>query len=411
VENIHRFPSTTTNKNIAMKFSVLLPTKERLQYLKYAVASVMSQDYADWEIIISDNFSEEKVEDYIRSLNDPRIHYFRTAAFVPVTENWNNTIERATGDYVIMLGDDDCLLPGYFSFYLKLIKEFDNPDVFYNSALNYVYPGVMPNTPDGYLVKWRYASFFINKERPFVLEKEQRMNLVRELMGFNLTVNFNAQHSLISRKLIEETRSYGKFYQSPYPDYYSTTVLLAKAAVVVAVPDRTVVIGVTPKSFGFYYFNGIEEQGVQFLKNIPDPEIYQNISKYLLVGTDMNISWLIAMETVRRNFGSEYNLKVKYRKFRFLQTLVNLKKFVCKENYSFGEFFSFFKSLFYSEKLLYLIPCLIACVARINSKSPKLQAFANRMPYVFSHPNWDREIIYGQHKDILEVFETLKIGR
>ena len=45
-----------------MKFSVLLPTYNRLDLLQYAVESVTRQDYDDWELIISDNQSEDDTD-------------------------------------------------------------------------------------------------------------------------------------------------------------------------------------------------------------------------------------------------------------------------------------------------------------------------------------------------------------
>ncbi len=98
-----------------MKFSVLLPTRNRLDLLSYAIETVRRQDYSDWEIIVSDNFSEEDIAGYVRSIDDSRIKYCRTDKFVPVTDNWNNALAKSDGDYVIMLGDDDCLMKGYFS--------------------------------------------------------------------------------------------------------------------------------------------------------------------------------------------------------------------------------------------------------------------------------------------------------
>ena len=44
-----------------MKFSILLPTRDRLELLKLAVESVRLQDYAEWEIIVSDNASSQDV--------------------------------------------------------------------------------------------------------------------------------------------------------------------------------------------------------------------------------------------------------------------------------------------------------------------------------------------------------------
>ena len=99
----------------AMLFSVLLPTHDRLEYLRYAVESVRRQDEADWELIVSDNDSTDDIAGFVQSLGDERVRYVRTDRFVPVTENWNNALRHSRGDYVVMLGDDDALLPGYLS--------------------------------------------------------------------------------------------------------------------------------------------------------------------------------------------------------------------------------------------------------------------------------------------------------
>ncbi len=99
----------------AMLFSVLLPTHDRLEYLRYAVESVRRQDDADWELVVSDNDSTDDIAGYVHGLGDDRVRYVQDRQFVPVTENWNNALRHSRGDYVVMLGDDDALLPGYLS--------------------------------------------------------------------------------------------------------------------------------------------------------------------------------------------------------------------------------------------------------------------------------------------------------
>jgi len=111
-EDVARTPPTTRPP---MKISVLLPTRDRLDLLRHAVASVTCLDDPDWEIVISDNCSSGDVEGYVASLHDKRIHYLRTPKLLSITENWNNALEHSTGEYVLMLGDDDALLSGYFT--------------------------------------------------------------------------------------------------------------------------------------------------------------------------------------------------------------------------------------------------------------------------------------------------------
>jgi glycosyltransferase involved in cell wall biosynthesis len=393
-----------------MKFSVLLPTRNRLEYLKYAIASVTQQDYDHWEVVVSDNNSEDDNEGYIKSLSDSRIKYFRTQSFISVTENWNHALEKSSGDYLIMLGDDDCLLKNYFKACLNLLQQNDFPDMIYTSALNYVYPNVLTGSPQGCLMKFGYASFLVDKRNPYILDKQAILNHVREVMNFTLSVNFNMQHSLVSRSLVKEMHNYGKFYQSPYPDYYATTSLLIKAKRILAVPYPMVVIGVTPKSFGCYYSNDKEDQGMEFLQNTVDNKIHSEVQKYILSGTNMNVSWLLAMDTVKQNFGKECPLRVNYRKFRFLQTLHQCKKFACHEGVRFRDMIAFVRNLFWWEALVFPIPFFIALFIRLLPKNTLAKGWANKMAYAFSHPcHGTPKQLPGQYNNIMDVFHSFEI--
>ncbi len=388
-----------------MKISVLLPTRNRLEYLKYAISSVMQQDYADWEIIISDNFSEDDVESYAKSLSDSRVHYYRTKEFLPVTDNWNNALEKSIGDFVVMMGDDDCLLPGYFRTCAALIKQH-NPDLIYNNAIQYTYPKVIPDAPDGFLVQYGYASFLVSRDKPYILEKNEGYRLVQKIMNFNVIVNFNAQHTLVSRELVMKMQKKGKFYQSPYPDYYATTALLLSAEKILAVPYRLVVIGVSPKSFGYFYHNDKENEGNEFLKNSGYEEIYNRIAKWFFPGTNMNTSWLMAMETVRYNFGMDYFLKVNYKKYRFLQVLNHLKKIATKET-EIKDLWKIIRCMFWWEKLFYLIPILIAFYIRLYPRKSRTITWVNKMLYKFSHPTLDTPKVFSvKYSNILDVYKN-----
>jgi hypothetical protein len=302
-----------------MKFSVLLPTKNRLDYLRYAVETVRRQDYDDWEIIVSDNCSEQDIRGFVSSIDEPRITYLRTAAPIPVTDNWNIALNASTGDYVVMLGDDDGLLRGYFTRMIETIRRFDRPELIYSAALFYTYPGVFPQHPDGYVFTHPGTSFALGKVAPELLERAARLDLVREFLNFRMMLNCNMQHSLMSRTLIHRLREKGKVFQSPYPDYYATNSSLLVADTVVVDPRPAVVIGLTPKSFGFFHFNHRGAEGAAFLGGTPAAGAADRLRKIVMPGTDMNTSWLFAAEAVKDNFGSEFDLEVGYHRYRRLQ--------------------------------------------------------------------------------------------
>lgn len=306
-------------KGLEVKFSVLLPTRNRLDLLSRAIETVIRQDYDDWEIIVSDNYSEEDVAGYVQSLGEKRIKYYRTDSFVPVTDNWNNALDKSDGDYVIMLGDDDGLMQGYFSTLNRLIERYDAPDFLYTSALLYAYPGVMPGHPDGFLMSYSNREIFHSVSEPFWLKKSEAEKYVQESLNFRVTFDYNMQFSLVSRKLIDEMKQYGSFYQSPYPDYYASNALMLKAERILVVPQSLVTIGISPKSFGYYYFNDAESDGNEFLNNLPNREMADRLKTVIMPGITMNTSWLVSMETLAVNFRTEMSLRVNYSRYRLIQ--------------------------------------------------------------------------------------------
>ncbi|TDI78938.1 MAG: glycosyltransferase, partial [Betaproteobacteria bacterium] len=351
----------------------------------------------------------EDIAGYVRSLDDSRIKYYRTDQFVPVTDNWNNALAKSDGDYVIMLGDDDCLMKGYFSTLKRMIEEYNVPDLLYTSAFLYAYPDVIPGSPDGFLRSYGHSGIFRSSHKPFWLEKSESIALVNHSINFRIHFNYNIQFSLVSRKLIQEMGKYGSFYQSPYPDYYASNAMMLIAERILIVPQPLVTIGISPKSFGFYYFNDLESKGNEYLKNIPDPDIALRLQQVILPGTNMNTSWLLSMETLAQNFGKKENLKINYDRYRLLQICavyvgLMLGKYGAKSAVS-----DLRSRMTLREQILYgvSLPILVAMTLIVPKR---YHAFiANRINIATgSHPTPFFPQFEGKFITILDVFEKIE---
>jgi glycosyltransferase involved in cell wall biosynthesis len=305
-----------------MKFSVLLPTCNRLEYLRYAVESVCRQDHPNWEIVISDNFSEDDIAGYVASLNEPRICYLRTDSLLPVTDNWNNALDHSTGEYIVMLGDDDGLMPGYFTAILDEMKRFADPDFVYVSAYFFAYPGVMPDAPKGFLREDKNKIF--TETQTFWLDRRRAKDIARGYLDFRMPVASNMQFSLISRRKLEELRRDGKFFHSPYPDFYATPALFLGSERILVVPRPLVIIGITPKSYGYFHFNNLAHEGVKFLGN--EGQLSERAHRVRLPGTSYNDSWLFANEALAAKHAARHGMTPAYRHYRFLQIVHSYKK-------------------------------------------------------------------------------------
>lgn len=337
-----------------MKFSVLLPTRNRVRYLAFAIQTVLRQDYSDWEIIVSDNDSEEDVAGLCRSLGDVRVKYYRTSEFIPVTDNWNNALSRSTGDYVIMLGDDDGLMRGHLSTMARLIRQFDQPDLVYTGAYIYAYPGVLPGHPDG-LLQRNSNPIFASRE-PFWLPAPHGRALVDQAMKLRMPVTFNMQHSVISQRFIDSLAEKGAFFQSPYPDFYATNVAFLKSDRILVYQRPMVTIGITPRSYGFFHFNKDEKGGMEFLKNAPDAESAARLAHVILPGNKNNTSWLLAMTTLERNYGKETGVRTDYARYRRLQMIHAYKGHYLDRRLSASELGEVTRSMHLLERLVYGIP-------------------------------------------------------
>ncbi|MBI3258645.1 MAG: glycosyltransferase family 2 protein [Ignavibacteriae bacterium] len=408
-----------------MKFSVLLPTRNRLELLKTAIYSVQNQDYDNWEIIVSDNFSEQDIGGYVRSLNDLRIKYFRTPHFISVTDNWNHTIEKCSGDYIIMLGDDDCLLKNYFTNICQLIKKHPSPDMIYTSGFTYAYPGALRDIPEGFLHVFGNASFLQKKDCPFWLPREEALKLVEDSMNFKVMFAYNMQYALLSRRLMERLMSKGTFFQSPYPDYYAMTAMMLNAERIVACPIPLVAVGISPKSFGALYFNRCEKQGNEFLKNSienfktsPSEEclkhgthtdMYEKFQKIILPGTTMNTFWLFSMERIKENYENEFDLKVNYKRYRFLQMVNVYKSQILQGKPKSSETKKLWKEINWKEKLLYgmglhFFFIVLGFVPR--KYFSRVIAEMERL-LVASHPQFDHQTVNRRFSSMQQVFDEI----
>ncbi len=87
--------------------TVVMPTFNRLEYLRAAVASVYAQTFEDWELIVIDDGSDDETRRFLRSPPDPRMSViFHSHTGVPAAIR-NRGIARARGRYVAFLDSDD----------------------------------------------------------------------------------------------------------------------------------------------------------------------------------------------------------------------------------------------------------------------------------------------------------------
>ncbi|MBT6049819.1 MAG: glycosyltransferase [Candidatus Scalindua sp.] len=115
--------------------SVVMPTYSQAQFIGDAVKSVLDQTYANFELIIIDNYSEDNTEDIIASFNDTRIKYekFRNNGIIAASRNVG--ISESRGKYIAFLDSDDMWKPTKIEKQIELLENDNNVFLVYSRLI------------------------------------------------------------------------------------------------------------------------------------------------------------------------------------------------------------------------------------------------------------------------------------
>ena len=103
-----------------------IPTRNRPEYVKEALQSVLNQTYKDIRIIVSDNASEKDsalaVERYIDQLNNPLVSYRYQQTDIKEYGQGRYLFQECQEDYFTILHDDDTWEPKFLEVTVRLLE-------------------------------------------------------------------------------------------------------------------------------------------------------------------------------------------------------------------------------------------------------------------------------------------------
>lgn len=109
-------------------FSVILPTHDRLDMLREAIASVVAQTFPDWELIVVDDASQQPIgEDELHHLAGDKARLLRLASSHGGAGAKSAGAAAARGQILAFLDDDDLWDPEYLAKANQALA--DEPDV------------------------------------------------------------------------------------------------------------------------------------------------------------------------------------------------------------------------------------------------------------------------------------------
>lgn len=199
-----------------MKFTIIIPTRERADVLASSLRTAVMQDYADLDILVSDNFSNDNTCEVVASFNDPRIKYINTGKRLSMSHNYEFALSHVSDGWITILGDDDGLLPGSINTVAEIAQNY-GVEAIQSRGGSYLWPS---------LTQTGYGRLSIN------LREDHELRKSREWFGrvINGDEDFTSLPTLytggfVNYNLIKKAQGNSKvFYHSMMPDVFSAIV-------------------------------------------------------------------------------------------------------------------------------------------------------------------------------------------
>lgn len=251
-----------------IKFSVIIPTRERADTLVHCLHTVLGQNYDNFEVIVSDNFSQDNTKEVVDSFSDKRIRYFNTGKRVSMSHNWEFALNQIRSGWVMFIGDDDGLFPWALETLNRLIQKYNVETVF--AAYDYFrWPGHFDDYPDGYLT-------LSLRDREKLKSTREELKRVFSGVSLNIQLPWLYEGGAASMDLINRSRDKnGRFFCSQIPDYYSAVALSFATDKYLVIESPIAMIGVSKHSSGTSVMIGKtdkeKQSGLRFMAegNIP----------------------------------------------------------------------------------------------------------------------------------------------
>jgi len=120
------------------KYTILIPTFERANLLKGTIDGCLLQEYENYEILISNNFSNDGTDRILKEYaTHPKIRIIKTEKKLSMQDHWGFAMEEVRGEYVLFLGDDDGVDSRLFSIIDEVVEKTKTNIIKFRTGIYY----------------------------------------------------------------------------------------------------------------------------------------------------------------------------------------------------------------------------------------------------------------------------------
>ena len=111
------------------KVSVLMASRNNIEYLSKSIESILSQSFSDFEYLILDDCSEENCIDEVKKFKDSRIKLITFKTHKGISDLLNFGISVSKGKYIARMDNDDISLSDRLKFQVDFMENSKDTDI------------------------------------------------------------------------------------------------------------------------------------------------------------------------------------------------------------------------------------------------------------------------------------------
>ncbi len=110
--------------------SFCMTTYNRPVFLKAQIETLLKQTFRNFEIVISDNDPKAGGREVAESFRDKRVKYESNIENLGMIKSFNRSIDRARGEFIVMVTDDDPVYDNMLDYFYKLEQKYPNHSLY-----------------------------------------------------------------------------------------------------------------------------------------------------------------------------------------------------------------------------------------------------------------------------------------
>ncbi len=280
MQSLEKLPNAQRNTKMMKPdasplLSLVVPTKNRQEYAISLLQGVRACEAPELEVIVQDNSDDTTLQELVSGLNDPRIRYFHCAEPLNMHQNFDLAINKARGEYVCAMGDDDGIIIPAALASLHRAKS-RGADALLTEMYSYSWPGIVHRI-------WGDMGGPVSSARVFPGIREQLLDPVVALEELfrrgsvgGLGLLPRIYHGYVSRTSLNALKEHcGTYFPGSSPDLANAVALVPFVDTMLFDPSVTLISGHSPRSGGGQGTAGQHHGELEDVSHLP-PETLNN---------------------------------------------------------------------------------------------------------------------------------------